>query len=717
MAGNVLGALLVKLGLDAAEFTSGLTKAQYQAQRFGRDVRSELDSIRSSIRGIAGVVGGLYIVDVFLENARAIIAEAEALNDLADVTGASVEQLSALKNQAYIAGADVGTLNTALSKLAAGMAGTDEETTKAKDALKALGITTRDPAQAFQEIAAKLATYEDGVNKVGIAVALFGKTGASLLPVLKDIAELQDVGATVTKQQADAAENLGKEYRRLTVEATAFKDILLSGVVPALADALKAFRVAQGQGVGFFQSLDFAMRGKGEIAENIATIERNIASLQDRLAAYKATTSSSKPAFASEVAAMTAEIDNAKRALAALNAIRGPMENDFGPPVLNGQAPSGFGKEPRSSAAAKERISDAERYLQSLKDQVEKTLDLTAAEQVLREVQDGRLSAATHAQIDQALAYAQEIDAAKEAKRAADELKKAQDEINKAREQALEVQRRSEEGARRDLDSILQSNEALKEQYIRLVGGQEALDAYTMQKLEAAAAEKEHMAAMLGGVGASEDLVRSYRAQADALRDQARGIAAMGMAERAAKDAKAIADLQSEAFDIGARAIDDLIVNGRKGSDVLKQLERDIVAFMTRQSLLAIKNAMIPGQAGAGQDLWSMLFKVGLSAIAGGSGGTPAVDVPGSFTGPQFGGYAGGTRSAGSGFAWVGENGPELVNFDGGERVYSNPDSMGMLGSTSIHQTINVLPGANSQSARQAAAQLRDATMWAVRDR
>ena len=32
-------------------------------------------------------------------------------------------------------------------------------------------------------------------------------------------------------------------------------------------------------------------------------------------------------------------------------------------------------------------------------------------------------------------------------------------------------------------------------------------------------------------------------------------------------------------------------------------------------------------------------------------------------------GYAGGTASAASGWAWVGENGPELVNFRGGERV------------------------------------------------
>jgi len=43
-------------------------------------------------------------------------------------------------------------------------------------------------------------------------------------------------------------------------------------------------------------------------------------------------------------------------------------------------------------------------------------------------------------------------------------------------------------------------------------------------------------------------------------------------------------------------------------------------------------------------------------------------------------GYATGTRSAAPGLAWVGERGPELVNFRGGERVWSNRESMAMGG-------------------------------------
>jgi hypothetical protein len=54
VAGNVVGSLRVLLGLDAAEYTRGLTKAEYQAQQFSRNVSR-------SIQDIAKVIGGLEI--------------------------------------------------------------------------------------------------------------------------------------------------------------------------------------------------------------------------------------------------------------------------------------------------------------------------------------------------------------------------------------------------------------------------------------------------------------------------------------------------------------------------------------------------------------------------------------------------------------------------------------------------------------------------------
>lgn len=45
---------------------------------------------------------------------------------------------------------------------------------------------------------------------------------------------------------------------------------------------------------------------------------------------------------------------------------------------------------------------------------------------------------------------------------------------------------------------------------------------------------------------------------------------------------------------------------------------------------------------------------------------------------PKINGYAAGTRSAKRGWSWVGEEGPELVQFNGGERVYTARESAQM---------------------------------------
>jgi hypothetical protein len=62
----------------------------------------------------------------------------------------------------------------------------------------------------------------------------------------------------------------------------------------------------------------------------------------------------------------------------------------------------------------------------------------------------------------------------------------------------------------------------------------------------------------------------------------------------------------------------------------------------------------------------------------------PQLGGAGGLLAPLLGnllGFAGGTASAPPGLAWVGERGPELVRFRGGERVYDAATSAGMAGS------------------------------------
>src|SRR5690606_36649801 len=72
-------------------------------------------------------------------------------------------------------------------------------------------------------------------------------------------------------------------------------------------------------------------------------------------------------------------------------------------------------------------------------------------------------------------------------------------------------------------------------------------------------------------------------------------------------------------------------------------------------------------------------------------------------------GYWTGTLSASPGLALVGERGPELVNFKGGERVYNNQDTESLLsGSRPIAVTVQEARHESSARERLGGCRCRD---------
>lgn len=88
------------------------------------------------------------------------------------------------------------------------------------------------------------------------------------------------------------------------------------------------------------------------------------------------------------------------------------------------------------------------------------------------------------------------------------------------------------------------------------------------------------------------------------------------------------------------------------------------------------------------QQLASMLINSAMKSFFGSIFG--GLDLGGALPG-----YATGTNSAAAGWAMVGEEGPELMRMRGGERVYNNRETRGMLGAGGegggpVHMTSNV---------------------------
>lgn len=255
-----------------------------------RSVEAGLSRIKSEAAGLSSAFGALGVSLSLAATGGALVAgissavtELANLDDAALKSGASVESLSSLLNTLAPTGVGLGEITDLASKLTRAMAGADEKTSKAGEAFKLLGVSTKDGAgnlrnvdDVLVDVARSLAGYQDGTNKAAIAQALLGKSGTEYLPVLKDLAEFQRESATVTTEQATAAADLQDAWGRLGVEATKLRQSIVAGILPGLLELIDRFNAAGTAGENFYNRLRLAFQPEREIAR----LESNVSSLQ-----------------------------------------------------------------------------------------------------------------------------------------------------------------------------------------------------------------------------------------------------------------------------------------------------------------------------------------------------------------------------------------------------------------------------------------------------
>jgi hypothetical protein len=617
-------------------------------------------------------VAGLYkLIDLAVDTVRA----ASALDDLSDATGSTVENLSRLANQAKIAGAPFETLESLMLRLSAGMAGTDEQSERVQRAMAALGVSARDPAQALNEIAVKLSEFGDGIEKAAIARELFGRSGPAFLATLKDIAEAQDVVATVTRQQAADAERLEKEWRRLGIEGQALANTLLSTIVPALATQIEGFRLARNAGLSWWQAADFGTVSAEGLPGRIGIVTRKMAEYEAQIDGMRVK-AKDDPIFgiyAQEQIDRTAgKIAEASKQLSVLIALRDKaiMRNveamgDTGDQTdrllagLNRRAGDarlaeivgqlgGGGK-------AKATVDEFIRMLDQVKrSAAEVDAELTSAfsgEQIVAaEKELAKLMASDDwkklsegQQITLMVEYDSVIEGQKELVR----IKKATEDVNKATLELAATKAKAAAINQREIDDLIKQNESLEGRLAQLKReGEEIgltndqLRALTISRIDDEIRQKEQTLATyenIEGMETQAALMRSQIALLNQIRDQtASNQTAQGIADQAkkasdewARAAQSIEQSLTDALLRGFESGADFAANLR---DTLVNMFKTLVLRPIIQAVLAPVagglGSLLPGSAGAsplggggggGLDLLSTLFSGAGSLFGGGT--------------------------------------------------------------------------------------------------
>lgn len=225
-------------------------------------LRSGLSGIETRAASLKGVFSTLIPALSFAgltASIRGINDGVDALNDLKDATGASIENLSALEDVAARTGTSFDAVGTSLIKFNQILNDAKPESDTAA-ALKAIGLEAQalkqlDPAEALRVTAVALGQFADDGNKARVVQELFGKSLREVAPFLNDLKEQGGLVAKVTAQQAEEAEKLNKQLFELQKNAKDASRALVSEIVPAVNRMVQEFKLGMEASDGFWDAL------------------------------------------------------------------------------------------------------------------------------------------------------------------------------------------------------------------------------------------------------------------------------------------------------------------------------------------------------------------------------------------------------------------------------------------------------------------------------
>jgi hypothetical protein len=264
-----LGEISLKLTANTAEFSTGMSKAAQAAKNAGKEIRGAFDKlgdiastalapfgelgnvmdevfrkigdfapdVMKSFGGISASAAEFVGVGAGMAGAVAGVAGAfttlgvegnevvERLIIISEKTGIAIRDLQTFEAAGMLVGVSLEDMVTGMRKFDQAMAGTGRNSAAAKFALHELGVTSADPKEAFLQAADAISKMDDGFEKGALVVALFGKSGLQLIPMLNQGREgferardaVAMYGAAVTKEAVEANEKWKESTRNLTL--------------------------------------------------------------------------------------------------------------------------------------------------------------------------------------------------------------------------------------------------------------------------------------------------------------------------------------------------------------------------------------------------------------------------------------------------------------------------------------------------------------------
>lgn len=313
MASRSLGTLTVDLVAKIGGFTAGMSKAERETQRSTRAMERRLKETTAAAKKFGVALGAAFVAagTAAAVAIKSAIDNADELSKSAQKIGVTTEALSALAYAAQLADVDLGTLQGGLARLTKFQNDAAMGTEKNIALFDALGIsfknadgTLRNTEEVFRDFAKVFQALPDGANKTALALDVFGRSGANLIPLLNGGADgldamrekAESLGIVIDTQTGKAAEEFNDRLADLQLAASGLATAVAAELLPDLNRLTDELQAGTASGDGFAATAENVANGirgvawvAGKAYDTIKLLALGIANVVAELAKFSAT--------------------------------------------------------------------------------------------------------------------------------------------------------------------------------------------------------------------------------------------------------------------------------------------------------------------------------------------------------------------------------------------------------------------------------------------
>lgn len=260
--------LMVELIGKVDKFSADMEKAKKSIE----SVEKSIDSVSKSAKVIKldSLINlgerALRATERMYDFAKSVSSAANDIERQSKLIGVSSEAFQQWQYAAKMADVSNESLNTGLKFLARNMEEASQGTGDAAKWFQAMGISVKDASgnlrpldQMMGQVADKFASWEDGPRKIAISMALFGRSGQDLVPLMnqgaagiqKYMQEVKKLGGVLSDDLLQAGSKVEDQFKRLETKFDALKMKLglpfaesFVNEITKMVDAVESFAAA-----------------------------------------------------------------------------------------------------------------------------------------------------------------------------------------------------------------------------------------------------------------------------------------------------------------------------------------------------------------------------------------------------------------------------------------------------------------------------------------